>query len=85
MGLTEHPGLPGGEIDLPLAKHCIDLLATLRQKTDGNLTPQEEQIFEGLLAELRMQFVALSSPRPGKPGGGVGVRGFTGSDITGGR
>lgn len=85
MGLTEHPGMPGGEIDLPLAKHCIDLLATLRQKTGSNLTAQEEQIFEGLLGELRMQFVALSTPRPGRPGSGGGMRGFTGSDITGGR
>ncbi|HEX8475360.1 MAG TPA: DUF1844 domain-containing protein [Pyrinomonadaceae bacterium] len=88
MGMTEHPGMSAHDIDLPLAKHCIDLLATLRQKTNGNLSAQEEQIFDGLLAELRMQFVALSTPRPGTPGaggGGRGPRGFTGSDITGGR
>lgn len=82
MGMTEHPGM-GREIDLPLAKHCIDLLATLRQKTSGNLSAQEDQILENLLGELRMQFVSLSGPRPGRPGGGS--RGFTGSDITGGR
>jgi hypothetical protein len=87
LGMTEHPGIPATEIDLPLAKHCIDLLGTLRQKTDGNLTAQEEQIFEGLLAELRMQFVSLSSPRTSPMGGarGGGGGGFTGSDITGGR
>lgn len=87
MGMTEHPGLGAGEIDLPLAKHCIDLLATLRQKTTGNLSSQEEQIIESLLAELRMQFVSLTSARPGTPGGGGrrAPRGFTGSDITGGR
>jgi hypothetical protein len=80
MGMTEHPGLPANEIDLPLAKHCIDLLGTLRQKTGGNLSMQEEQIIEGLLAELRMQYVALTTTRPSG-----GPRGFTGSDITGGR
>jgi len=81
MGMTEHPGLAPGELDLPLAKHCIDLLGTIQQKTRGNLTAQEGQILEGLLAELRMQYISLTSTqRPSAP-----ARGFTGSDITGGR
>jgi Domain of unknown function (DUF1844) len=80
LGMTEHPGLAPGEVDLPLAKHCIDLLATVEQKTRGNLSAQEQQILEGLLAELRMQYVSLSHTRPqARP------RGFSGSDITGGR
>jgi hypothetical protein len=80
LGMTEHPGFPAGEVDLPLAKHCIDLLATIEQKTRGNLSVQEQQILEGLLAELRMQYVSLAGTRPTTP-----PRGFTGSDITGGR
>jgi hypothetical protein len=81
MGMTEHPGLAPGELDLPLAKHCIDLLGTIQQKTRGNLGAQEGQILEGLLAELRMQYISLTSTqRPPTP-----PRGFTGSDITGGR
>ena len=80
LGMTEHPGLAAGEVDLPLAKHCIDLLATVQQKTQGNLSAQEQQIIEGLMAELRMQYVSLANARsPIKP------RGFTGNDITGGR
>lgn len=81
MGMTEHPGLAPGELDLPLAKHCIDLLGTIQQKTLGNLGAQEGQILEGLLAELRMQYISLTSTQrqPASP------RGFTGSDITGGR
>ncbi len=80
LGMTEHPGLPAGEVDLPLAKHCIDLLATVQQKTHGNLSAQEGQILEGLLAELRMQYVSLAGTRtPPVP------RGFSGGDITGGR
>jgi hypothetical protein len=80
LGMTEHPGLPAGEVDLPLAKHCIDLLVTVQQKTQGNLSAQEQQILEGLLAELQMQYVSLANTRPqARP------RGFTGSDITGGR
>lgn len=81
MGMTEHPGLAPGELDLPLAKHCIDLLGTIQQKTRGNLGAQEGQILEGLLAELRMQYISLTSnKRPPAP-----PRGFTGNDITGGR
>jgi hypothetical protein len=79
--MTEHPGLAPGEFDLPLAKHCIDLLGTIQQKTQGNLGTQEGQILEGLLAELRMQYISLTSAqRPPVP-----PRGFSGSDITGGR
>ena len=84
MGMTEHPGLAPGELDLPLAKHCIDLLGTIQQKTRGNLSAQEGQILEGLLAELRMQYISLTSTQrpPSSPRGGGGI---TGSDITGGR
>ena len=81
MGMTEHPGLAPGELDLPLAKHCIDLLGTIQQKTRGNLGMQEQQILEGLLTELRMQYISLTpTQRPTAP-----PRGFSGSDITGGR
>ncbi len=83
LGLTEHPGIAADETDLPLAKHCIDLLGTLRQKTKGNVTGQEDEIFENLLAELRMQFVSLSGAGGAASGGARG--GFSGSDITGGR
>ena len=82
MGMTEHPGLAPGELDLPLAKHCIDLLGTIQQKTRGNLTAQEGQILEGLLAELRMQYISLTSTQ--RPPA-TAPRGFTGNDITGGR
>ena len=80
LGMTEHPGTGPQDLDLPLAKHCIDLLGTLQQKTRGNLTAQEQQLFEGLLAELRMQYVSLTTTRSSS-----GPRGFTGKDITGGR
>ncbi|HEX8178940.1 MAG TPA: DUF1844 domain-containing protein [Pyrinomonadaceae bacterium] len=80
LGMTEHPGFPAGEVDLPLAKHCIDLLVTIQQKTRGNLSAQEQQILESLRAELQMQYVSLANTRPpARP------RGFSGSDITGGR
>ncbi len=83
LGLTEHPGMAGREVDLPLAKHCIDLLATLREKTGGKLVPEETETLDGLLSELRMQFVSLSQSYTRNPA--VPPRGFSGSDITGGK
>lgn len=93
LGLMEHPATGLRAVDLPLAKHWIDTLGMLQQKTRGNLNAQEQQIIEGLLADMRMQFVALTSnaasPRGGNMGGGNnptgGGRKFSGSDITGGR
>jgi hypothetical protein len=80
LGMMEHPVTGERRVDPELAKHWIDVLGMLRQKTHGNLAPQEEQIFEGLLADLRMQYVSLASAgRPKAP------RGFSGSDITGGK
>jgi hypothetical protein len=80
LGMMEHPVTGERRVDPELAKHWIDVLGMLRQKTRGNLAPQEEQIFEGLLADLRMQYVSLTGARrPQSP------RGFTGRDITGGK
>ena len=80
LGMMKHPVTQEVSVDPELAKHWIDVLGMLREKTRGNLAPQEEQIFEGLLADLRMQYVSLtSSRRPQAP------RGFTGRDIIGGQ
>jgi hypothetical protein len=80
LGMMEHPVTGERRVDPELAKHWIDVLGMLHEKTRGNLDPQEQQIFEGLLADLRMQYVSLSGMRQPKS-----PRGFTGNDITGGR
>jgi hypothetical protein len=78
LGMMEHPVTHQREVDVELGKHWIDVLGMLEKKTAGNLTPQEKRMLEGLLADLRMQYVSLvnSPQQPGR---------FTGSDITGGR
>ena len=51
-------GGPEGEPpDLESAKALIDLLTSLKEKTEGRRTPQEDQLLDGLLYELRMAFV----------------------------
>jgi hypothetical protein len=51
--------LPDGQlaIDLEMARLYIDLLEILRQKTAGNLDPQERAFLEDLLYRLRVRYV----------------------------
>jgi len=43
--------------DLRIARHSIDMLAMLREKTRGNLSYQEQRLLENGLTELRFRFV----------------------------
>ncbi|MFP3927473.1 MAG: DUF1844 domain-containing protein [Desulfobacteraceae bacterium] len=43
--------------DLPLAKHTIDTIGMLREKTEGNLSEEEQKFVDSMLADLRMRFV----------------------------
>src|SRR6267378_1348388 len=79
LGLMEHPVTRKREVDLELGKHWIDVLGMLQRKTQGNMTPQEQQILEGLLADLRMQYVSLTRSTAAKA-----PRTYTGRDIVGG-
>lgn len=58
LGLVEHPATGRRQVDLGAAKESIDMLDMLRDKTRGNLTPGEDKLYEELLADLKMQFVA---------------------------
>jgi len=40
------------------AKFIIDTLGMLQEKTKGNLTPEETQLLENLLYELRLAYLA---------------------------
>ena len=57
LGEVKDPMTTQIEKDLPNAKQTIDLLGMLREKTKGNLTPDEEKLFENLLYDLRMRYV----------------------------
>ena|ERR1700733_2939018 len=59
MGLLPM-GSPGEENqppDLDLARHNIDLLTVLQQKTKGNLTDAEQRALDNSVTELRFRFV----------------------------
>ena len=57
LGEMEAPGEDAKRRDLPIAKHTIDLLTLLRQKTKSNLTPEEDKLLESLLYDLRLRYV----------------------------
>lgn len=78
LGMMEHPVTHAREVDIELGKHWIDVLGMLQKKTRGNLSAKEQQMLEGLLADLRMQYVSLVNAPQKAPR-------FSGTDITGGR
>jgi hypothetical protein len=43
--------------NLPVAHQTIDILAMLREKTRGNLTPAEEKFLDNMLTDLRLRYV----------------------------
>jgi hypothetical protein len=45
--------------DLRLARHTIDLMAMLQEKTRGNLTLEEQRLMDNSLTELRFRFVQV--------------------------
>ncbi len=57
--LGEAPNPETGEagVNLHLAKHTIDILAMLQEKTSGCLDGDEARLLEGILYELRLKFV----------------------------
>ncbi len=55
LGEEEKP-----EPNLQLARHTIDLMGVLLEKTKGNLTLPEQRMLENSLTELRFRFVQVS-------------------------
>jgi len=45
---------------LPLAKHTIDVLAMLKEKTAGGLDAEETRLLDGVLYELRVKYCAMA-------------------------
>jgi hypothetical protein len=46
--------------DLRIARHTIDLMAMLQEKTRGNLSLEEQRLIENSVTELRFRFVQAS-------------------------
>ena len=61
VSLGRVPNPESGRIDrdLEAARHTIDILRMLKEKTQGNLEPEEERLLGSLLYDLRMAFVEV--------------------------
>jgi hypothetical protein len=57
MGLLQLDENEKAEPNLPVARHTIDILAMLAEKTKGNLTLDEQRMIENSVTELRFRFV----------------------------
>ena len=47
--------------NMDMAKHLIDTLGILEEKTQGRLTPDEQVVLDTALYEARMRFIAVAS------------------------
>jgi hypothetical protein len=61
LGLLPDPVTQQPQKDLSQAQYNIDLLTVLKEKTQGNLTSEEEQTLESILYEVRMAYVGAKN------------------------
>jgi len=59
LGEIPNPMTHALERDLGAAKHVIDILGILQEKTRSNLEPGEESLLDSVLYDLRMRYVEL--------------------------
>lgn len=62
MGLVPNPATQKVEKNLPAARQTIEILEILKDKTQGNLNPDESRLLDRCLHDLKMSFVQ-GSPR----------------------
>ncbi|MCJ7543004.1 MAG: DUF1844 domain-containing protein [Phycisphaerae bacterium] len=60
LGGLEDPKTKKRYVDLALARHHIDTLSVLEEKTRGNLTEDEKKLLDKALYETRMHYVQLA-------------------------
>jgi hypothetical protein len=60
LGLMRFTDEEKPEPNLPVARHTIDLMALLIEKTKGNLSLEEQRLLENSVTELRFRFVQVS-------------------------
>ncbi len=54
---------------LQRARDTLDMLTSLRKRTQGRLTVEEERVVDTLLKDLQARYVRALTRRPGPPAG----------------
>ena len=57
LGMLRNPYQPQAKVDVGAARQMIEILTLLRDKTQGNLDPDEDDFLETHLGELKLAFV----------------------------
>ena len=57
LGEIADPQTGQKQKDIPLAKHSIDTIALLKEKTKGNLEDEEQKFIDNILTDLRWRYV----------------------------
>jgi hypothetical protein len=61
LGEVPNPYTNKKEEDLEAARHTVDILGMLKDKTKGNLTPEEEKLLDSVLYEVRLKYMAKTN------------------------
>jgi hypothetical protein len=61
LGQSPNPMTGKTEVRLDMAKHFIDTLTILEEKTQGNLTPDEASLLSAVLHQARVGYVAATN------------------------
>ncbi len=65
LGVIEDPASGKTVVDLELAKHAIDTLGLIEEKTRGNLDGDEEQLLKNILYDTKLRYVKQVRERDG--------------------
>jgi hypothetical protein len=65
LGEVAEPGTGKKVMDLELARHTIDTLQLLQEKTKGNLSKDEEELLAHSLYDLKLRYVQKSDEMAG--------------------
>lgn len=57
LGQCDDPAFEDLPRDPVIARHNIDLLLMLREKTKGNLTTEEEKLMSSVIYDLQMRYL----------------------------
>lgn len=82
LGAVPHPATGKRSLDLDTGKYWLDVLGMIKEKTNGNLHAQETRLLDGLLADLRMQYVTMVRATEEKLKAQAAKK-FSGADILG--
>ena len=82
LGAVPHPATGKRSLDLETGKYWLDVLGMIKEKTNGNLHPQEARLLDGLLADLRMQYITVVRATEEKLKAQAAQK-FSGADILG--